>query len=76
VPLFDQIDQLSDDGLGGPDLGGVSVKGEDVAAQIEVDIEMALERPQDRVLGPGQLRGDGVVDRQLPTSQASRAPPG
>ena len=51
VPLLDQVDQLADDRLGGPDLGGVSVKGEDIAAQKEVDVEMALERPQDRVLG-------------------------
>jgi hypothetical protein len=37
---------------------------------------MTLQRPQDGILGAGQLRGDGVVDRQLPTRQVARAPPG
>jgi hypothetical protein len=37
---------------------------------------VALERAEDRVLGSGQLRSDRVVDLELPTRQASRAPPG
>ena len=78
VPLLDQVDQLADHGLGGADVAGVAVQREDIAAQEEVDVEMPLQGLQDRVLGAGQLRGDGVVDRQLPTRQrsASRAPPG
>ena len=76
MALLDQVDQLAHDGLGGADVAGVAVEREDVAAQEEVDLEVPLERPQDRVLGSGQLGGDRVVDRELPTRQASRAPPG
>src|SRR4029077_6608001 len=76
VSLLDQVDQLAYDGLRGADLGRLAVQGEDVAAEVEVDVEVALEGTEDRVLGAGQLRGDGVVDLKLPTRQASRAPPG
>ena len=46
----------------------VAVQGEDVAAEVEVDIEMALEHPEDGVLRTGQLGRDTVVDGELPAS--------
>jgi hypothetical protein len=76
VTLLDQVDELAEDGLGGPYFARVAIEGEDVAAQIQIDVEMPLERLQDRVLRTSQLGGHGVVDLQLPTRQASRAPPG
>ena len=75
MALLDQLDQLVDDGRRGLHVAGVAVEGEDVAAQVEVDVaEMPAQRAQDRVLGAGQLGGDRVVEGQLPTSQASPAP--
>jgi hypothetical protein len=68
MALLDQVDQLADDRLRGLDPGRVAVQGEDVSAEVEVDVEVPLERPQDRVLRPRQLRGDGVVDGELPAS--------
>jgi hypothetical protein len=70
VALLDQVDELGDDGLGGLYVAGGAVEGEHVATQIERRAEVALERPQHGVLGARQLRGDVVVDRQLPTRQA------
>jgi hypothetical protein len=76
VALLDQVDQLADDGLRRADFGRIPGEGEDVAAEVEIDVEMTLERAQHGVLGSGQLRGDRVVDRELPTRQVPRAPPG
>ena len=76
VALLDQVDDLADHGLGGADLAGLAVEGEHVPAQVDLAAQVPLERAQHRVLGAGQLGGHGVVDRQLPTRQASRAPPG
>ncbi len=45
----------------------VAVEGEHVAAQVEVDVEVALERAQDGVLGAGELGRHGVVEGQLPS---------
>ena len=75
VPLLDQVDQLVDHCGRGLHVGRVAVEGEDVAAQVEVAVETAAQRPQDGVLGAGQLGGHGVVEGQLPTSQVSLAPP-
>jgi hypothetical protein len=67
MALLDQVHQLTHDRLGGANVPGVAIEGEDVSAQKEVDLEVPPERPQDCVLGSGQLRGDRVVDRELPT---------
>ena len=76
VPLLDQLDQLVDDGGRRLHVAGVAVEGEDVAAQVEVDVtHVAAEGAQDGILGARQLGGDGVVEGQLPTSQAAHAPP-
>ena len=75
VALLDQLDQLVDHRRRGLDVGGVAVEGEDVAAQVEVDVaEMAAQRPQHLVLGAGELGGDGVVEGQLFTRQAFPVP--
>jgi hypothetical protein len=76
MTLLDQTDELTEHGLGGLDLARVAIEGEHVAAQIEVDVEVTLQCLQDRILRAGQLGGHGVVDLELPTRQASRAPPG
>ena len=75
MALLDQVDQLVDHGRRGLHVAGVAVEGEDVAAQVEVAVEAAAQRPQHRVLGARQLGGDGVVEGQLPTRQAAHAPP-
>ena len=54
---------------------GVAVEGQHVAAQVKVAVQAAPQRAQDGVLRARQLGGDGVVERQLPTRQASPAPP-
>ncbi len=74
VALLDQLDQLVDDRRALLDVAGVAVEGEDVAAQVQVAVEPLAQLPQHRVLGAGQLGGDGVVERQLPTRQAAHAP--
>jgi len=43
---------------------------------MHVQPEMALERAKNRVSGAGKLGGNLVVERELPTRQAFRAPPG
>ncbi len=75
VALLDQLDQLVDHGRRGLHVVGVAVEGEDVAAQVEVAVEVAAQGSQDGVLGARQLGGDGVVEGQLPTRQAAHAPP-
>ncbi len=75
VSLLDQLDQLVDHGGRGLHVAGVAVEGEDVAAQVEIAVEVPAQRPQDRVLRSRQLGGDRVVEGQLPTRQASLAPP-
>ncbi len=75
MPLLDQLDQLVDHGRRRLHVRRVAVEGEDVAAQVEVAVEVPAQRPQDGVLGARQLGGDGVVEGQLPTSQAAHAPP-
>ena len=76
VPLLDQLDQLVDDRGRGLHVARVAVEGEDVAAQVEVDLaQVPAQRAQDGVLGARELGGDGVVEGQLPTSQAAHAPP-
>ena len=76
VPLLDQLDQLVDHGRRRLHVAGVAVEGEDVAAQVELDLaEVPAQGPQDGILGARELGGDGVVEGQLPTSQAAHAPP-
>src|SRR5260221_6652536 len=56
VPLLDQLDQLVDDCGGCLYVGRVAVQGEHVAAQGEVAVHAAAQRPQNGVLRAGQLR--------------------
>src|SRR5262249_10803744 len=65
VSLFDQVDELPHHGLRRAEVGRIAVECEDVPAQEDVDVKVALESAEDGVLGPGQLRRDRVVDREL-----------
>ena len=62
VALLDQLGELAHDRGRGVDRGLVALEREHVAAQEDVAVEVALERPQDRVLAARQLGGDGVVE--------------
>jgi hypothetical protein len=75
VPLLDQVDQLVDDRCRRLNVGRVAVQRQHIAAQVEVAVEAPAQRLQHSVLGARQLGGDGIVQGQLPTSQASHAPP-
>ena len=67
ICAVNKVDDLADHGLGRPHVAGVPVEGEDVAAKVEVDVEMSLERLDHRILRAGQLGGHGVVDGELTT---------
>ena len=67
MPALDQLHQLLDDRGGVAHLALVAVERQDVAAQVKVAADLALELAQHRVLGARQLGGDGVVERELPT---------
>ena len=58
---------------GGVDGVGVALEREHVAAQEDVAVQVALERPQDRVLAARQLGGDGVVELELLSRQVPLA---
>ena len=55
VALLDELGQLLHDGRGGLHGRLVAVEGDDVAAQEDVAVDVALERPEHRVAGAGQL---------------------
>ena len=65
VALADQVGQLAHDGLGHADLVVAAVDRQDVAAQEDVGVEVALERLHHDVAGPGQLGGDFVRELEL-----------
>ena len=60
--LVDHLRRLADVALG-------AVQREDIAAQVDVAAEPILELPQHGVLGARQLRGDRVVEGELPACQ-------
>jgi hypothetical protein len=66
VALLDQLDHLVDDMGRLLDVGGLALERQHVAAQVELGVELAAQRPQHRVLRPGQLGRHGVVEGQLP----------
>ena len=67
VARADQVGQLADHGPSHPDGLVVAVEGEDVAAQVDLAVEVLLERLHDLVAGPGQLGGHFVRKLQLRT---------
>ena len=75
VALLDQLDQLVDDRRRHLHVCRFAVESQNVAAQVQVAVEVAAQLAQDRVLGARQLGGDHVVEGQLPTRQAAHAPP-
>ena len=71
VALRDQLGELADDRRGRVDGGGLAVEREHVAAQVDLAVEMPLERSQHRVLAAGQLGGDGIVKLDRPAHYPS-----
>jgi hypothetical protein len=71
VATLDQPDQLVYDRRRLTHLSLIAVERQDVPAQVKLAADAALELPEHRVLGPGELGGDRVVDGELPASQAA-----
>src|SRR5206468_10859958 len=69
--LAEQVGQLPDDRLPGLDRVRVAVERHDVATQVEVAVQMRLQRPQDGIVGAGELGGDEVVELELSAHQLS-----
>jgi len=65
VALPDQVAELADDGTAHADRLLVAVQREDVPAQVDLAVEVLLERLHDEVLGPCQLGGHLVGKLQL-----------
>jgi hypothetical protein len=73
VALADEVGQLANDRLPDLDGGGVAVEREHVPAQVDVAVEVALERLHDHVARPGELGGDVVRELDLAAAQVSPA---
>src|SRR5262249_50274995 len=73
VPLLDELGQLADDDRRRGDGLGVAVERDDVAAQVQVAVDVALERAQDVVPGAGERLGDLVGDLDLAAHQPRSA---
>ncbi len=74
VALLDQLGELADDRFGGVHRVIVALQREDVAPQVDVAVEVALERAQHGVLAARQLGGDGIVELERLAHYVVRAP--
>ena len=61
VALLDQLRQLANDRARGLHRALLAVERQHIAAQVDVAVEVALERAQNAVLTARQLGGDRVV---------------
>ena len=75
VALLDEVRQLAHDDRGGGHRLGLAVERDDVAAQEQLAVDVALERAQDLVVGAAQRGGDLVGELELAAHQRA-APPG
>ena len=77
MPAGDQLGELVDDALAGLRLALLAVEGQQVAAQVDLAVEVGLECPKDSVLATGQLRGDliGEFDLRPHPCNAARTSP-
>ena len=65
VALRDQVRELADHRCRGVDGLGLAFERENVAAEKDITLEMALERPEHGVFAARELRGDCVVELEL-----------
>ena len=73
VTARDQVGELAHDALADVRLALLPVEGEQVAAQVDLAVEMRLQRAQHRVLTAGQLGGDFVGELDLRSHPCSAA---
>ena len=69
MATLDQAHELIDDLRRLADVALRAVQREDIAAQVDVAVDPILELLQHGVLGARQLRGDRVVEGELPACQ-------
>ena len=73
VALLDEVRQLAHDDRGGGHRLGLAVEGDDVAAQEQLAVDVALERAQDLVVGAAEGGGDLVGELELAAHQPRSA---
>ena len=72
-PCSMSSDELAHDDRGGRDRLGVAVERDDVAAQEQLAVDVALERAQDLVVGAAERGGDLVGELDLAAHQPRSA---
>src|SRR4029079_15932069 len=73
VALLDEVRELAHDDRGGGHRLGLAIERDDVAAQEELAVDVALEGAQDLVVGAAQRGRDLVVEIVMATHQPRSA---